>query len=280
MSADDIPPESLSLRRWSQRKFEAARAKNAPAASANPVAAPATVAAHTPVDIASPAAARAPVDVAPPAAAPVFAATLPPVESLTIDSDFTAFFQPKVGESLKRQALKQLFRDPRFNVMDGLDVYVGDYSIPDPISPDIVKQMVQGRYIFDPPATRINAQGHVEDVPPEGAVPGVPADPVADAAGKPALPSTQEGESASAPVQPSTQEAQSASAPVQPSTQEAQSASALVQPSTTEAESVPLPVAPSTAQATDWSKAPAAPSEIAAAATPLRAPGLPEPPPR
>ena len=83
--------------------------------------------------------------------------------------------------------MKQLFRDPQFNVMDGLDVYVGDYSIPDPISPDIVKQMVQGRYIFDPPATRINAQGHVEDVPPEEAVPGVPADPVADAPAGPVL---------------------------------------------------------------------------------------------
>jgi hypothetical protein len=63
--------------------------------------------------------------------------------------------------------LKQLFRDPHFNVMDGLDVYIDDYSKPDPIDPDIVRQMVQGRYIFDPPPTRINAQGHVEDVPAE-----------------------------------------------------------------------------------------------------------------
>ena len=215
MSADDIPPESLSLRRWSQRKFAAAREKNAPAKAASPVVVPATVAAPTPVDIALPAAARAPVDVAPPAAAPTSATTLPPVESLTIDSDFTPFFQPKVGEALKRKALKQLFRDPQFNVMDGLDVYVGDYSLPDPISPDIVKQMVQGRYIFDPPATRINAQGHVEDVPREEIAPGAPADPVADAAGEPALPPTQEGESASAPVQLSTPDAQTASAPPQ-----------------------------------------------------------------
>jgi len=242
MSADDKPPEGLSLRRWSQRKFEAAREKNAPVTAANPVAAPAT----------APAPAPASVDVAQTVPAPASATTLPPVESLTIDSDFTPFFQPKVGEALKRQALKQLFRDPQFNVMDGLDVYVGDYSQPDPISPDIVKQMVQGRYIFDPPATRINAQGHVEDVPPEEIAPGAPADPVADAAGKPALRPTQEGECASAPVQLST----------------------------AEAEPVPLPVAPSTAQASDWSKAPAASSEIAAAEPPRRVPGLPEPPPR
>jgi hypothetical protein len=46
-------------------------------------------------------------------------------------------------------------------------VYIDDYSKPDPIDPDIVRQMVQGRYIFDPPPTRTNAEGHVEDVPAE-----------------------------------------------------------------------------------------------------------------
>jgi len=189
MSVDDKPRESLSLKRWSQRKLETARAKNAPATPTNPAAAPVSVAAP------------APVDVAPPAAAPTSATTLPPVESLTIDSDFTPFFQPKVGEALKRQALRQLFRDPRFNVMDGLDVYVGDYSIPDPIAPEIVRQMVQGRYIFDPPATRINAQGHVEDVPPEEAVPGDQADAAADAPGAPVLPPAPEAEAVPAPLQ-------------------------------------------------------------------------------
>ena len=55
--------------------------------------------------------------------------------------------------------------------MDGLDIYIDDYSKPDPIDPDVVRQMVQGRYIFDPPQTRVNAQGFVEDVPPEESVP-------------------------------------------------------------------------------------------------------------
>ena len=54
---------------------------------------------------------------------------------------------------------------PHFNVMDGLDVYIDDYSTPDPISPDVVRQMVQGRYIFDPPKTRVNEHGTVEDAP-------------------------------------------------------------------------------------------------------------------
>jgi hypothetical protein len=92
---------------------------------------------------------------------------LPPVESLTFDSDFAPYFQPQVDAALQRQALKRLLRDPHFNVMDGLDIYIDDYTKSDPIPPEIVREMVQGRYIFDPPPTRINAQGHVEDVPPE-----------------------------------------------------------------------------------------------------------------
>src|SRR5262249_55017680 len=58
---------------------------------------------------------------------------LPPVESLTPESDFTPFMQPGVDPAVKREALKTLLRDPRFNVMDGLDVYIDDYSKPDPM---------------------------------------------------------------------------------------------------------------------------------------------------
>lgn len=156
MPADDPKPRPFSLRRWSQRKLESANAAPGEAleSTAQPVAPPldqhATPAAAPPAPMA---------DVAP----------LPPVESLTIDSDFTRFMGPKVDAQLKRQALKQLFRDPRFNVMDRLDVYIDDYSQPDPISPKVVREMVQGRYIFDPPKTRVNEQGTVEDVPPKEA---------------------------------------------------------------------------------------------------------------
>jgi hypothetical protein len=158
MTEGTKPFEGLSLGRWSRLKREATRQKDMPAANPEDIGAP--IATPPPAVAAGTAAVEA-------SAAPARVDPLPPVESLTIDSDFSAFLQPEVDETLKRQALKQLFRDPRFNVMDGLDVYIDDYSKPDPIDPDIVRQMVQGRYIFDPPPTRINAQGHVEDVPPE-----------------------------------------------------------------------------------------------------------------
>ena len=58
---------------------------------------------------------------------------LPPIESLTPESDFAPFMQADVDSNLRRAALKTLFGDPRFNVMDGLDVYIDDYSKPDPL---------------------------------------------------------------------------------------------------------------------------------------------------
>ena len=151
MSADDPSSGSFSLRRWSRRKLAAARAAPDPGPAPGITPAPEP---PRPADAAAP--------VAQPVAEPV---ALPPIETLTIDSDFTAFLQPRVAETIKRQALKQLFRDPRFNVMDGLDVYVDDYSQPDPISPEIVKGLMQARYVFDPPQTRVNEAGIVEDVP-------------------------------------------------------------------------------------------------------------------
>ncbi|HEX7559544.1 MAG TPA: DUF3306 domain-containing protein, partial [Usitatibacter sp.] len=72
---------------------------------------------------------------------------LPPVESLTPDSDFAAFMRPGVDPSLKRQAFKKLMEDPRFNVMDGLDVYIDDYSKADPIPEGWLEKMTQMRYL-------------------------------------------------------------------------------------------------------------------------------------
>jgi hypothetical protein len=168
MEDDKKAPAATFLTRWSARKRAVAaegKAAVAPDAVATPSVAPETAAPSTP-----------------PAAA-----ALPPVESLTFHSDFAAFMQPEVDATLRRTALKKLFNDPRFNVMDGLDVYIDDYSKPDPIAPDVVRTLVQAQYIFDPPQTRINEQGFVEDVPPP--TPSPPdVDSVALASGEEVLP--------------------------------------------------------------------------------------------
>jgi hypothetical protein len=73
---------------------------------------------------------------------------LPPIGELTIDSDYAGFFHPKVDEKLRRAALRKLFTDPRFNVMDGLDVYTGDYSRNDPLPAAMLAQLEQGKKIL------------------------------------------------------------------------------------------------------------------------------------
>jgi len=73
---------------------------------------------------------------------------LPPVDKLNIDSDFRGFFHPKVGEDVRRAALKKLFSDPRFNVMDGLDVYIDDYSKTEPIPPEMLAGLRQAQNIL------------------------------------------------------------------------------------------------------------------------------------
>ncbi len=70
------------------------------------------------------------------AAAP--APTLEQVQSLTPDSDFTPFIARGVDETVRRAALKKLFSDPHFNVMDGLDTYIDDYNKFEPLTPLMV----------------------------------------------------------------------------------------------------------------------------------------------
>ncbi|MDX2219328.1 MAG: DUF3306 domain-containing protein [Burkholderiales bacterium] len=72
---------------------------------------------------------------------------LPPVDSLTPESDFRPFMKPDVDPAVRNQAMKSLFRDPHFNVMDMMDVYVDDYSKPDPIPADMLRQMTQSRML-------------------------------------------------------------------------------------------------------------------------------------
>jgi hypothetical protein len=143
MPDDDEAPEGFTLKRWSRRKLEMAREARLP------TPAPPRAPDHAP-DRNLPIAASPPV--AEPERGPTTEPVLPPVESLTLDSDFTAFLKPKVDESLKRQALKKLFADPHFNVMDGLDVYIDDYTKSDPIPPDVLERLMKAQFSWSPTA--------------------------------------------------------------------------------------------------------------------------------
>ena len=57
--------------------------------------------------------------------------------------DFSAFMKPDVDPAVQQAALKKMFTDPHFNVMDGLDIYIDDYSKPDPLPQGMLERMVQ-----------------------------------------------------------------------------------------------------------------------------------------
>ena len=137
MSDHPETSEPFSLKRWSQRKRAAARTETTrPSPSQAPVAE-------------DPAAAIATTEVGTPDAMPETAA-LPPVDSLTFDSDFSAFMQPKIDPGTQRAALRKLFSDPSFNVMDGLDIYVGDYTQPDPMPAGMLEKLSAVYAMLDP----------------------------------------------------------------------------------------------------------------------------------
>ena len=72
--------------------------------------------------------------------------TLEDVAKLSVDSDYSAFAMRNVDSKIRNAAMRKLFSgDPHFNVMDGLDVYIDDYSVGVPIPKAMLRQMVQAR---------------------------------------------------------------------------------------------------------------------------------------
>lgn len=132
------------LGRWSQRKHQAREGKPLQEPVREPTA-PA-MAAH-PLQVAQ--AAQTPVPPTPPAvqAEPPPPPTLAEAQALTTDSDFKPYLARGVAPEVRNTAMKKLFADPHFNVMDGLDIYIDDYSIPDPLPAAMLRQMASARFM-------------------------------------------------------------------------------------------------------------------------------------
>jgi hypothetical protein len=82
------------------------------------------------------------------------------LENLTPDSDFGQFLRQEVSEEIRRKALKTLFADPQFNVMDGLDIYIDDYSVSEPIPEAMMATLKHARgLLFEAPE---NEEGPAE----------------------------------------------------------------------------------------------------------------------
>lgn len=124
------------LRRWSRRKREASDTQ-----------------ASTGADLAVAATADAAAVATPPAAVPVedgpdersAVASEPPgdedmpaLDTLGPESNVSAFFSPRVSETLRRAALYRIFHQPSFNVTDGLDDYSADYRHLKPLLGNVI----------------------------------------------------------------------------------------------------------------------------------------------
>ncbi|HUF20848.1 MAG TPA: DUF3306 domain-containing protein [Burkholderiales bacterium] len=83
-----------------------------------------------------------------PAAQEEEAPPLPSLDELTPESDFSAFMHPKVDPDLRQAALKKLFSSARYQAMDGLDVYIGDYSTPDPLPPALLAGLAHAQSLL------------------------------------------------------------------------------------------------------------------------------------
>ncbi|WP_326542599.1 DUF3306 domain-containing protein [Pseudorhodoferax sp.] len=149
------------LSRWSRRKVQARQGEN-PGPAPLPMATPAE-----PVQAAVQAAVQTPVA---PAPEPVPAPTLDDVATLTRESDFARFVTPEVPGEVRNAALRKLFSDPHFNVMDGLDTYIDDYNTPDPLPAAMLRQMAQAAYLG-----LVEPRQEEQAPPPECAAGDVPA---------------------------------------------------------------------------------------------------------
>ncbi|GAA0595003.1 DUF3306 domain-containing protein [Caenispirillum bisanense] len=119
----DAPPDTEAggfLARWSRLKQDARSQEREPAPEPEP---PPEADAEPAPETGAGTEAETPAE--PPAP------DLPPVDSLTRDSDFTPFLRKEVPAELRRQALRRLWRsDPLLANLDGLNDYEENYAAP------------------------------------------------------------------------------------------------------------------------------------------------------
>jgi hypothetical protein len=113
-----------------------------------------------------------------PDAAPRTLPTVADIAALGPDSDFSAFVSQGVDKTVQRLAMKKLFSDPHFSILDGLDVYIDDYNKADPISAAMLASLEHSKSVF---ARMLNDETGAKAAP--GATPGADAGPSIPAAG-------------------------------------------------------------------------------------------------
>lgn len=124
------------LDRWSRQKAAAKTKKKDETPASNPVSSPARSVA---------------LPESPPTIDPE---TLPDIDGMDADSDFSPFMQDGVPEALRNRALRKLWQaDPAFNVVDGLVEYGEDYTSIAAIAETVENVYKVGKGILDESGT-------------------------------------------------------------------------------------------------------------------------------
>ena len=157
------------LTRWSRRKAQTMRGEEPPEPDTDEDEAPPPAAADE-MPLAADPAPAAP-DEASADSAPEALPELPPLDSLSADSDYSAFMGRGVPADLRQKALRKLFHSAKFNVRDGLDDYDLDFSNPEPLGNIITAEM---RYRVERELERLAGLDEDEEIPEDS--PAVAAD--------------------------------------------------------------------------------------------------------
>ena len=137
MANDDTPAGFFS--RWSRRKIDVREGRELDEPQLSSVSAPGmTQPVNSVVSAASAVSASDEADAKP-------LPTMADAQQLTPDSDFKGFMTQGVAPDVKNVAMKKLFADPHFNVMDGMDIYIDDYSQPDPLPLAMLRKMTSAQ---------------------------------------------------------------------------------------------------------------------------------------
>ena len=102
--------------------------------------------------------------------------TMEDVSQLTPASDFSAFVGKEVPADVRNAAVKKLFADPHYNVMDGLDIYIEDYTRTEPIPAAMMARMASAQFLklVDDPQEKMRTPPEEAPVP----APDLPAAPI------------------------------------------------------------------------------------------------------
>ncbi|SFM06312.1 DUF3306 domain-containing protein [Variovorax sp. OV329] len=151
------------LQRWSRRKTQGETAppeEPRPPKAEAPKAVPATQSRppeSPPAEGASPDAASQQAEAPPP--------TLEDTQALTPESDFKPFMARDVAPEVRNAAMKKLFADPHFNVMDRMDVYIDDYSNPAPLPAATLRKMASAAFLKLVDDDEEGKKGPVQETP-------------------------------------------------------------------------------------------------------------------